>query len=97
MNELAIVMIMGMFALPLAGVIILAVCIYGDIQSRKEMKRFTAAMHACEDAHGWDFTNHLLTRCSNDSLPVINRIELLEHFAGIKDMRVAIRERMARN
>lgn len=96
MNGLAIVMIMGMCALPLAGVIILVVCIHGDIQSRKEMKRFEVAMHDCEAVHGWTFTSRLLDRCSNDSLPVINRIELLEHFAGKKDIHVAIRERMAK-
>lgn len=97
MNGLSIVMIMGMCALPLAGLIILVVCIHGDIQSKKEMKHFEAAMHECESVQGWAFTSRLLDRCSRDHLPVINRIELLEHFAGKKDIHVAIRERMAKN
>lgn len=87
MNELAIGMIvmMGMFALPLAGIIILVVCIRGDIQSRKEMKRFKTAIQQCQAARGWVFTSKLLDKCSQSHLPVINRIELLEHFAGIKE------------
>lgn len=86
MNELAIsmIVIIGMFALPLAGIIILVVCIRGDIQSRKEMKRFEAAIQLCQAARGWAFTSKLLNQCSQSRLPVINRIELLEHFAGSK-------------
>lgn len=96
MSALEISVIMCMFALPAAALIIVAVCIYQDIQSKKEMKRFEAAVHECESIQGWEFTSRLLARCSNSALPVINRIELLEHFAGKKDLHVAIRERMAK-
>lgn len=97
MNNLVFFVGAYMFALPLVGVIILAVCIYGDIQSKKEMKRFEAAMHECKSVQGWEFTSRLLDRCSRDNLPVIHRIELLEHFAGKKDIHVAIHERMVKN
>lgn len=93
MSALGIAVVASMFALPIAGVIIIAVCIYGDIQSKKEMKRFEAAMHECKSVQGWEFTSRLLDRCSKDHLPVINRIELLEHFAGIKNIHVSIAER----
>ena len=93
MTGMTIVLVMGMFALPIAGAIIISVCIYGDIQSKKEMKRFEAAMHKCKSVQGWEFTSRLLDRCSKDHLPVINRIELLEHFAGIKNIHVSIAER----
>ena len=93
MNALIFAFVASVFALPVAGMIIIAVCVYGDIQSKKQMKHFEAAMHKCKTVQGWTFTSRLLDRCSKDRLPVANRIELLEHFAGIKDMHVAIAER----
>lgn len=87
MNALTITFIASMFALPAAAIIIIAVCIYYDIQSKKEMKHFEAAMHKCSDVRGWKFTSNLLERCSKSMLPVKSRIELLEHFAGITNMK----------
>lgn len=81
MNDITITFIASMFALPAAAIIIIAVCIYHDIQSRKEMKHFKRAIRRCENVNGWDFTRRLLSRCSDFKLPVKNRIELLEHFA----------------
>lgn len=83
MNALGIAIIASMFALPAAGVIIIVVCVVGDIKSHKEMQRFKEAMHRCESVRGWEFTSRLLDRCSKSHLPVKNRIELLEHFASI--------------
>ena len=97
MSILEFSIIASMFALPAAAIIIIAVCVYQDIQSKKEMKRFETAVHECESIQGWEFTSRLLARCSNSQLPVIHRIELLEHFAGKKDIHVAINERMAKN
>lgn len=83
MNTLEIAIIASMFALPAAAVIIIAVCSYYDIQSKKEMRHFEAAMRQCSDSRGWTFTKNLLENCSNSMLPVKNRIELLEYFASV--------------
>lgn len=78
MMEFAI--ILSMFSLPIAGIIIIAIIIAGDIKSHKRMKHFEAAVHKCIKVRGWEFTHKLMDRCSKAQLPVDNRIELLEHF-----------------
>jgi hypothetical protein len=93
MSNLAFFVGAYLFALPAVALIILVTCIYHDIQSKREMKRFEAAVHNCKSVQGWEFTSRLLDRCSKGHLPVINRIELLEHFAGIKNIHVSIAER----
>lgn len=82
MNTFIVAVVASMLALPAAAIIIIAVCVYYDVQTKKEMKHFEAAMHKCSNVRGWQFTSNLLEMCSKSMLPVKNRIELLEHFAG---------------
>lgn len=90
MIGMKIALIMGMLALPAAVIIILIVCVVGEIQSDRRMKRFETALRQCESVRGWEFTSHLLNQCSENNIPVCDQTELLEYFTDTARRNVCV-------
>lgn len=90
MIGMKISLIMGMLALPAAVIIILIVCVVGEIQSDRQAKRFETALRQCESVRGWEFTSHLLNRCSENNIPVCDQTELLEYFTDTARRNVCV-------
>lgn len=80
MNSLIFCIIMSTIGIVLIPIIILIVVVHGDYKAAKEMKKFKEAVNQCTTAYGWNFTSKVLTKCSNNNLPVSSRIEVLEYY-----------------
>ncbi len=90
MNGLTIVMIMGMCALPLAGLIILAACICSDIQSNRQLKYFKKLLYQHREVYGIGWNQTMMIKMQG--LPVESRIRILEHQLHLKPARIALRK-----
>ena len=71
------VLLMGLFALPLAAVIILAVIIPMDIKASKTSKQFKSLVNESVEKLGLAYTNRILDKCKG--LPMESMITVLEH------------------
>lgn len=80
MNSVIFCIIMSTIGIVLVPIIILIVVVHGDYKAAKEMRKFEEVVNQCTTAYDWNFTSKVLTKCSNNNLPVSSRIEVLEYY-----------------
>ena len=90
MTGMTIVLVMGMFALPVAVVIILAVCIAQDVKSNRQLKYFKKLLYQHRDVYGMGWNMTMIDKMRG--LPVESRIRILEHQLRLKPAQVALRK-----
>lgn len=90
MTGMTIVLVMGMFALPVAAVIILAVCIVQDVKSNRQLKYFKKLLYQHRDVYGMSWNQTMMNKMQG--LPVESRIRILEHQLRLKPAQVALRK-----
>jgi hypothetical protein len=77
-----IAFLMGMFALPVAAIIILITMGIIDYKYSKKKKYFNSLIEVSKEKNGITFTRQVLEKCVN--LPLDSMINVFEHHCNVK-------------